>query len=50
MPHAQGAQDGTDMEELACLAGKTLLAKYTKEAPSKVALIAATLKAQGFQA
>jgi hypothetical protein len=38
------------VEELAVLAGKTLLQKYGDEAEDKVPLVLATLKAQGFAA
>lgn len=37
-----------DVEELAMLAGKTLMRRYGEEAPDKVPLVLATLKAQGF--
>ena len=37
-----------DVEELAVLAGKTLLRRYGDEAPDRVPLVLATLKAQGF--
>lgn len=44
------APSSKEVEELAVLAGKTLLQKYGDEAEDKVPLVLATLKAQGFAA